>query len=146
EIINAEMKLSEIGKIVADEWVKTQKIRKNIILGEWVIMPDHLHGIITIAEFIEPMNYSGNTYTGDIVDTHCNAYQRQPNAYQRQPNACLHYLNKSYKNKFGPQSQNLSAIIRGFKGAAKNESIMQISIILDGNQGFMTELFGILAN
>ena len=26
-----------------------------------------------------------------------------------------------YKNKFGPQSHNLSAIIRGFKGAVKNK-------------------------
>jgi len=48
-IINEQMQLNDIGKIVADEWVKTPKIRKNVTLDEWVIMPNHFHGIIIIC-------------------------------------------------------------------------------------------------
>lgn len=49
EINNGEMELSEIGGIVADEWCKTEKIRPNIELDEWIIMPNHLHGIVVIT-------------------------------------------------------------------------------------------------
>jgi putative transposase len=42
--------LSEIGNIVANEWLKTGVIRENVELDEWVVMPDHMHGIINIIE------------------------------------------------------------------------------------------------
>jgi len=50
EIINGEMHLNDIGRIVESEWMKTGKIRKNVILDSFVIMPNHLHGIIFIIE------------------------------------------------------------------------------------------------
>ncbi|MFH1564917.1 MAG: hypothetical protein ABIC82_03645 [bacterium] len=37
--------LSNIGKIVSDEWLKTKDIRENVVLDEMVIMPNHLHVI-----------------------------------------------------------------------------------------------------
>jgi putative transposase len=46
EIVNGEMKLSKLGEIAREEWVVTATIRDNVELGEWVIMPDHLHGIL----------------------------------------------------------------------------------------------------
>jgi len=48
EIVNGVMELNAYGKIVAEEWLKTEKIRNEIGLGEWVIMPNHFHGMITI--------------------------------------------------------------------------------------------------
>jgi len=48
DVINGKMKLSEIGEIVKEEWLKTPKIRKNVKLDEWIIMPNHLHGVIII--------------------------------------------------------------------------------------------------
>lgn len=42
------MQLSPVGKIVAEQWQKTAQIRCYIELDEWVIMPNHLHGIIII--------------------------------------------------------------------------------------------------
>jgi REP element-mobilizing transposase RayT len=50
EIVDGEMRLSSIGEIVAEEWQKTPDIRPNVVLDEWVIMPNHLHGIIVILE------------------------------------------------------------------------------------------------
>ena len=50
EIINGEMHLNDIGKIIKSEWMKTGKIRKNVILDSFVIMPNHLHGIVIIVE------------------------------------------------------------------------------------------------
>ncbi len=45
---DGEVKLNAYGKIVADEWLKTKEIRKNVDLDEWIIMPNHLHGILII--------------------------------------------------------------------------------------------------
>ncbi len=48
KINKGHIMLSEIGKIVEHEWKTTSRIRKNIKLGEWIIMPNHIHGIIII--------------------------------------------------------------------------------------------------
>lgn len=52
KIIDKEMSLSKIGRFIWDEWFKTPVIRPdmNIILDEFVIMPDHIHGIIYIGD------------------------------------------------------------------------------------------------
>ena len=49
-IVNSKMTLNNIGKIVAEEWQKTEKIRDGVRLGEWIIMPNHVHGIIIIEQ------------------------------------------------------------------------------------------------
>ncbi|NCR55323.1 MAG: transposase [Microcystis aeruginosa L211-07] len=51
EIKNGQMYLNQLGKIVADEWLKTCKIRPNFQLDEWVIMPNHFHGIVIINDY-----------------------------------------------------------------------------------------------
>ncbi len=50
EIFNGQVIFNPIGRIVKQEWVRTEKVRFNIELGNFVIMPDHLHGIIVIKE------------------------------------------------------------------------------------------------
>ncbi|WP_416336931.1 transposase [Crocosphaera sp. UHCC 0190] len=60
EIKNGQMCLNQLGKIVADEWLKTAIIRPNFQLDEWVIMPNHLHGIVIINDC------SGNENKGDL--------------------------------------------------------------------------------
>ena len=52
EIKNDRMYLNQIGKIVAEEWINTPKIRPNFELDKWVIMPNHLYGIVIINEHI----------------------------------------------------------------------------------------------
>ncbi|WP_419660135.1 hypothetical protein Dvar_04820 [Desulfosarcina variabilis str. Montpellier] len=46
DIINGQMQLNDIGRIVADEWLQTAVIRMEIQLDEWVVMPNHFHGIV----------------------------------------------------------------------------------------------------
>jgi REP element-mobilizing transposase RayT len=48
EIVEADLQLSTIGDIVAEEWQKTPTIRPNVELDEWIVMPNHIHGIIVI--------------------------------------------------------------------------------------------------
>ena len=95
EIIDGEMELSQIGKIADRCWLGIPKHFPFVQLNEFVIMPNHVHGIITINK----PDDEGN------VDTHAVETQY----FASLPTATIP------KNKFGPQSQNLASIIRGFK-------------------------------
>lgn len=50
EIFNGQMIRNAIGKIVAAEWQRTAEIRTYVHLDEYVVMPNHLHGIVMITE------------------------------------------------------------------------------------------------
>ncbi len=49
DIIDSELQPNEYGKIAENEWIKTFQLRKNIEMDEFIIMPNHLHGIIIIS-------------------------------------------------------------------------------------------------
>jgi REP element-mobilizing transposase RayT len=48
EIKDNNVYLSEIGKIVFECWVDIPKHFNNVKLDDWIIMPNHIHGIIQI--------------------------------------------------------------------------------------------------
>jgi putative transposase len=50
EIVRGEMRLNEWGRIARGEWSKTPNIRCEIELDEFIIMPNHMHVIVTIME------------------------------------------------------------------------------------------------
>jgi len=53
EVINSIMQLSSYGTIAATEWVRSADLRQEIELGEWIVMPNHFHGIVFIREIDE---------------------------------------------------------------------------------------------
>jgi putative transposase len=62
DVKDGEMRLSMIGDIVAEEWQKTEIVRPNVELDEWVVMPNHIHGIIVIK------HASVETFRGNVSD------------------------------------------------------------------------------
>ena len=50
DVLNGVMKLNEYGNIVQEEWRRTAELRKNVILDEFVVMPNHFHGIIGLID------------------------------------------------------------------------------------------------
>ncbi|NEQ47293.1 MAG: hypothetical protein F6K00_28640 [Leptolyngbya sp. SIOISBB] len=48
QITDGTMQLNEFGQIVAEEWRHSSTIRQEIDFDQWVIMPNHLHGIVAI--------------------------------------------------------------------------------------------------
>ncbi len=57
-VVDGKMVLNEFGKIVEQCWLETEKMRNGVIVDAFVIMPNHLHGIIVI--------------TDDYVGAYCN--------------------------------------------------------------------------
>ncbi|MEB2333814.1 MAG: hypothetical protein OZ914_05825, partial [Anaerolineaceae bacterium] len=50
EIVDGELKLNEAGEMVVRWWNELPNKFPNIVLGEFVVMPNHFHGIIFIME------------------------------------------------------------------------------------------------
>ena len=50
EVIKGEMKLSEMGKIVENVWNELPTRYPCVGLDEFVIMPNHIHGIIVMGQ------------------------------------------------------------------------------------------------
>ena len=50
-VINHKMVLSECGEIVKLEFLKIPEYHKRIILDEWVVMPNHVHCIISLGDY-----------------------------------------------------------------------------------------------
>ena len=48
-IVDGAMILNDAGKMVINEWLKLKKRFKNIELQEYVVMPNHFHGIVEIV-------------------------------------------------------------------------------------------------
>ncbi len=51
EVIGGITYLNQFGEIAKEEWLKSADIRREIDFDEWIIMPNHLHGIIFINDF-----------------------------------------------------------------------------------------------
>lgn len=49
-IIDGEIHLSEIGKIVKEQWHNLKNRFPNVEIDEFVVMPNHIHGIIVITD------------------------------------------------------------------------------------------------
>ena len=96
KIVNSKFVESSLGSIIRQELLKTNDIRHNVFLGSWVIMPNHLHGIIYI-----------NINSGVELPSY------------EIPNYSL-ILNSV--NSIGKQSKNLSSFVRGFKSSVTSQA------------------------
>ena len=85
-IVNGKMELSDIGKMAEKYWHEIPEHFPFVLLGEFVVMPNHIHGIVIIDK-------NDNDGHGPV---------------ETQNFASL----PSPKNKFGPQSRNLASTIR----------------------------------
>jgi REP element-mobilizing transposase RayT len=67
-IENNEMIMNDVGQIVSDVFLKSFEIRRELILGSYILMPNHLHAIVIIDK----------PHTINPVETHGRAsLQRQ---------------------------------------------------------------------
>lgn len=119
DVINGKMELNEIGNIAKNEWLKTFEMRPdmNLLMGEFMIMPNHFHSIIIIGK---------NQYNTIA----CTAMHRTDAIHRTDASTdAMHCVSSDIpgdipadadnaekpQNQFGPQSKNLASIIRGFK-------------------------------
>ena len=60
DVVNGEMIWNKYGKICADAWLWLARQYDYVELIEWVIMPNHLHGIIVIIDGVDATGRGGS--------------------------------------------------------------------------------------
>ena len=92
QIVGGEMELNDIGRMVRAAWIAIPEHYPMVELGEFVIMPNHFHGIIAIC-------------VGESQGINVGARHAVPRPF-------------SEKEGFGkPVSGSISTILRSFKSA-----------------------------
>ena len=71
------MVLNDNGKIVADEGTKSAEIRDEIALDEFVVMPNHFHGIVIIRGGRRPTMVGTRRGDRPVAPTAENIHQRR---------------------------------------------------------------------
>jgi REP element-mobilizing transposase RayT len=66
EIVNGMMQLNEYGQIVSDSYLWLASQYPYVYLDQWVVMPNHLHGIIGLSDDLR-RGVSRNAPTIDTV-------------------------------------------------------------------------------
>lgn len=52
QVVEGAMVVSEGGRIVTKEWEQTATVRSSVELDAFVVMPNHVHGILVITESV----------------------------------------------------------------------------------------------
>jgi len=50
EAVDGEMRLNDAGLMVATEWERLPERYPKVVLGAFVVMPNHIHGIVIITD------------------------------------------------------------------------------------------------
>jgi len=90
EIADGKMTLAPLGQSAMDCWNEIPAHFPFVVLDEFVVMPNHVHGIVVIDK---PDGGPDAT----VETQYLASLPNQP------------------KNRFSPQSQNLASIVRGYK-------------------------------
>jgi REP element-mobilizing transposase RayT len=111
-VLNGAMVLNEYGQIAFNEWMKTPEIRPNVELGEFIVMPNHIHGIIRITRRGE--SYSPNS-GGESHSPDCRGDSR---GVLNTPDFMGESVSpQRYSPRLQGPSQTIGAIVRGYKSA-----------------------------
>ena len=91
EVVDGEMILNKSGRVAQAEWGKLPRRFRQVELGEFVVMPNHVHGIIVILD--------GRGTAEDIPDSIEEPTRRAPTEQFRKPIAgSIPTIVRSYKS------------------------------------------------
>ncbi|UGU16705.1 hypothetical protein LS482_02265 [Sinomicrobium kalidii] len=101
-IENGEVVKNRWGEIAYREWYKSFKIRKELTLDSFVLMPNHIHAVVTIDPIL-------------VVETHGRASQTRKRG--RASQSGNNNLTSKGNNSFYRRPRSLSTFIAGYKSS-----------------------------
>jgi putative transposase len=120
EIKNGNMTLNDYGRIVHREWYKSAAMRPGVELDEFIIMPNHVHGIIVVYEdtIADAGDKRRATSRSPLRKHDLGARQAIVDAASAlTPEPDLPTSGKIGSKAHGPVKESLGAIIAGFKSS-----------------------------
>ena len=97
KITDGEMLKNQMGEIAQKDWLSIPAHHKNVILDEFIVMPNHIHGILYLTD---RDNLSEERNVATLRATSLPNQTASPS---------------DYFSKISPKGNSLSAIIRSFK-------------------------------
>ena len=118
EITDGKMQLSNVGVIADILWHQIPHHHRNVELGAFVVMPNHIHGILIINDNNDDNdNDNDNDIDIDNVETlHATSLQQQQQQQQQNTEKPDNQFNEQM-SKISPKSNSISVIIRSYKSA-----------------------------
>ena len=98
EIVNGEMVMHDAGRIVAECWEQIPLHFPDAELDEWVVMPNHVHGIVIITDSVDTIGAVGVVGAPPLQDS-------PPQQQQKRSTGT---------------SRTIGSIVRGFKIGVTN--------------------------
>ena len=63
DIVNGQMRLNDLGALVDREWQRTARVRQSVESDAFVVMPNHIHGILFI---LDDANAPGSSHLSKV--------------------------------------------------------------------------------
>ncbi len=108
KIQNEKMNLTEIGQLAYQFWKEIPDHFSSIELGNFVIMPNHVHGILTIHGYNKNIIWDGNKPASSSMD------DKNDNNDSKSKNEKM--------SKISPKPGSISTIIRSYKSVVTKHS------------------------
>ena len=96
DIVNERMRLNDVGRMVAESWQWLSKQYDYVELDAWVIMPNHLHGIVIINDKCRRGSRTAPTWNrvkpkslGSLIGAFKTTSTKHVNIYRGTPGAKL---------------------------------------------------------
>jgi REP element-mobilizing transposase RayT len=116
QVIDDQMQENDCGEIVRQQWFESSQIRQNLDLDAFIVMPNHLHGILWIV------GPNGIRPRVDLTPPGLSCARPRTNRVQQNSNAIR--PNEPGRTPFGPTNRipamrphSLAAWASGFKSA-----------------------------
>ena len=107
DIVDDKMILSNVGILANVFWHEIKNHTKNVELGEFVVMPNHIHGILILGNDFDVK--SDDTQSIVVETLHATSLQQQRVSDDSTKNDLMADIS--------PKSNSISTIIRSYKSA-----------------------------
>ena len=125
KIVNQEMQLSELGKLAQQFWIEIPMYFPYVELGNFVVMPNHVHGILIINNPVETRFIASDIVSDIASDIETDHETKNDFNQKTQLIASLQdekNIGGFSGNKNPMLHENISKIIRWYKGRCSYES------------------------
>lgn len=113
KIVNNDMQLNDIGDLAEKYWKEIPTHFPIIELGNFVVMPNHIHGILIIDKSTDP----------NVETLQCNVSTGQCNVAK---NTLITAGKNEQMSKISPKPGSISTIVRSYKSVvSKNAHLTQ---------------------
>ncbi len=102
EVMGGKMQLSQVGVIADILWYEIENRVKNVTLGEFVVMPNHMHGILILNDNVRSL-HATTPQNDDVRSLHATTPPQDDK--------------NEYMSSISPKSNSVSTIIRSYKSA-----------------------------